>query len=226
MIIAGGRGERLRPLTDTVPKPMVEIHGKPILWHQVEWFKRHGVTDVVFLLRYKWEAVRDYFGDGSKFGIRAYYNVEKEPLGRGGALRDGLKSHVPPSEQMVLAANGDIVSHEDLTAMMRQHTEKGHTATVMLTPLRSPYAIVDMNESHNITAFREKPLLDVWINAGVYVLNRDIEPLLPEKGDQEDSTFPKLAAKGLLGGYPSRTFWRSVDSFKDLREAEEALAAG
>ncbi len=219
MIIAGGRGERLRPLTDTVPKPMVEVRGKPILWHQVEWLKRHGVTDVVFLLMYKWETVRDYFGDGGKFGFRAHYNVEETPLGRGGALRDGLK-HVPASEELVLAANGDIASGEDLSAMVRYHKEKGYTATVMLTPLRSPYAIVELGEGGNITAFREKPLLSEWINAGVYVLNRDIETLMPEVGDHEDSTIPQLATEGLLGGFPSRSFWRSIDSFKDLREVE------
>lgn len=201
---------------------MVELRGKPILWHQVEWLKRHGVTDVVFLLRYKWEVVRDYFGDGSEFGFRAYYNVEETPLGRGGALRDGLK-YVPTSEKLLLATNGDIASREDLSAMIRQHREKGYVATVMLTPLRSPYAIADLSESGNITAFREKPILSEWINAGVYVLNREIEALLPEVGDHEDSTFPQLATKGLLGGFPSRSFWRSVDSFKDLREAEEGL---
>jgi len=198
---------------------MVEVGGKPILWHQVEWLKEHGVTDVVFLLMYKWETVRDYFGDGSKFGFRAHYNVEETPLGRGGALRDGLK-YVPASEELVLAANGDIASGEDLGAMIQYHKEKGYTATVMLTPLRSPYAIVELSEGGNITAFREKPLLSEWINAGVYVLNRDIETLMPEVGDHEDSTFPQLATEGLLGGFPSRSFWRSIDSFKDLREVE------
>lgn len=201
---------------------MVGLRGKPILWHQVEWLKGHGVTDVVFLLRYRWEAVKDYFGDGSDYGFHAYYNVEKTPLGRGGAIREGFK-HVPRSERLVLAVNGDIVSREDLSAMIRQHQEKGHVATVMLTPLRSPYAIAELSEDGRITAFKEKPLLPAWINAGVYVLSREIETLLPEKGDHEDSTFPQLAEQGLLGGFPSRSFWRSIDSFKDLREAEEEL---
>ena len=75
LILAGGKGERLRPLTDTLPKPMVPVGGKPILWHQVQWLKEAGVTDVVFLAGYRWEAIQDYFGDGQAFGIRAHYSV-------------------------------------------------------------------------------------------------------------------------------------------------------
>jgi NDP-sugar pyrophosphorylase family protein len=223
LIIAGGRGERLRPLTDVIPKPMVQVLGKPILWHQVEWLKTHGITDVVFLLRYKWEAVKDYFGDGERFGFKAHYNIEEVPLGRGGALREGLRNHVPLSEPLVIAINGDIVSKEDLSAMIRQHRQSGDIATVMLAPLRSPYAVVELGDRNRITGFKEKPLLDIWINGGVYVLDRNVESLLPESGDHEDRTFPHLATSGQLGGFVSRVPWRSIDSFKDLREAEEQL---
>jgi NDP-sugar pyrophosphorylase family protein len=184
--------------------------------------KLHGVTDVVFLLHYKWESVREYFGDGSKYGIHVYYNVEREPLGRGGALRDGLK-HVPASEEQVIGANGDVISHENLSAMIERHKRSRNMATVLLRPLPSPYAVVQIDRRDKIMGFREKPLLPVWINAGVYVMNRGIEALLPEKGDHEDTTFPQLAEQRRLGGFRSNAFWRSVDSFKDLRETEEEL---
>ena len=90
LILAGGKGERLRPLTDTLPKPMVPVCGKPILEHQVEWLKRGGVTDVVFLAGYRADAIQEHFGDGSAFGINAHYSVEDSPLGRGGAIKAGL----------------------------------------------------------------------------------------------------------------------------------------
>ena len=92
LILAGGKGERLRPLTDTLPKPMVPVCGKPILWHQVQWLKEAGVTDVVFLAGSSWKAIRDYFGSGQAFGIRANYKVEDSPLVRAGAIRAVIQS--------------------------------------------------------------------------------------------------------------------------------------
>ena len=83
LIIAGGRGERLRPLTDNLPKPMIPLNGRPILWYQVEWMRSYGVTDVIFLCGYLGDTVSEYFGDGSKFGINAHYSYEDSPLGRG-----------------------------------------------------------------------------------------------------------------------------------------------
>jgi len=222
LVLAGGRGERLRPLTDTRPKPMVEIGARPILWYQVEWLKRHGVADVVFLVGYRGEIVREYFGDGSAYGFRAHYSVEESPLGRGGAIRRGL-ALVPPGEGLVLATNGDILCLADLGAMIRQHQGMGCMATVLLTRFRSPYAIAEIDENLLITNFEEKPFLPHWINGGVYVLNREIEELLPSKGDHEDSTFPWLSERGRLAGFTSEAYWRTVDSLKDLREAGEEL---
>ena len=109
LVLAGGRGERLRPLTDTTPKPMVPLLGKPILWHQVEWLKKGGVTDIVFLAGYRWEAIKEFFGDGSAYGFRAHYSVEDSPLGRGGAIRKGM-SLVPEEEERVVVTNGDIIT--------------------------------------------------------------------------------------------------------------------
>ena len=222
LVLAGGQGERLRPLTDTRPKPMVELGGKPILWYQMEWLKRHGIEDVVFLVGYRGEVVREYFGDGSAYGFRAHYSVEESPLGRGGAIRRGL-GLVPPGENPVLATNGDILCLADLGAMVTQHQRMGCTATVLLTRLRSPYGIVEIDDGRLITDFREKPFLPHWINGGVYVLNREVEGLLPSKGDHEDSTFPRLSERGKLGAFTSEAYWRTVDSLKDLREAGEEV---
>ena len=228
LILAGGQGERLRPLTDSLPKPMVPLCGKPILAHQVEWLKSAGVTEVVFLAGYRWEAIRDYFGDGRKFGIHVQYSVEDTPLGRGGAIRKGLPL-VPESEECVVALNGDVVTREGLKTILDRHWEKkkaspSHLATIMVVPMVSPYGLVDMDELDDVVGFREKVEMPHWINAGVYILDRHIFSELPELGDHETETFPRLAQDGRISAYKSRAFWRSVDSFKDLREAEEHLS--
>ena len=228
LILTGGRGERLRPLTDDIPKPMVSVFGKPILWHQVQWLKRGGVTDVVFLAGYRWEAVREFFGDGTGYGFRAHYSVEDTPLGRGGAIRKGM-SLIPEGETCVVVTNGDIVTSEQPGSILDKFHENlqvnaAHQATIMVVPFVSPYGLVDLDARDHVWGFREKVELPHWINGGIYVFARDIEEKLPELGDHETSTFPALAREGKLAALLSRAFWRSVDSFKDLREADEYLA--
>ncbi len=218
LIIAGGEGERLRPLTSDRPKPMIPVADKPILEYQVEWLAGQGVSDVILLCGYKASVIREHFGDGSRFGLRAHYSVEQEPLGRGGALKLGARL-LPPGEELALGLNGDVLTNQPLTPLLRHHRRKGATATVMLTRLRSPYGITRGDRAGHIVAFDEKPMLPHWINAGVYVLAPDFFRRLPERGDHERTTFPELAAEGKLFGYRSRAYWRSIDTFKDLTEA-------
>ena len=222
LIIAGGEGERLRPLTNDRPKNMVPVAGKPIVEHQLEWLRSGGVTDVVFLCGYKAEVLEAHIGDGSAFGLRVSYSLEKEPLGRGGALRQGW-SRVPEDEKTVVACNGDILTDQPLHELVAFHTDRSGAATVMLAPLRSPYGIVDVDDDGRITSFREKPVLPFWINAGIYVLSSEFFALLPDKGDHETTTFPQLAAEGRLFGFKSEAYWRPVDSIKDVSEATHEL---
>jgi NDP-sugar pyrophosphorylase family protein len=225
LTIAGGRGERLKPLTDTMPKAMVPVNDRPLISYQVAWFKRHGVTDVVFLCGYLGETIRDYFGDGRKFGILAHYSFEDEPLGRGGAVRQGLDL-VPESEELVIVTNGDNVTDQSLDDLISLHRGKRAMATMMLVPYPSQYGVVDVGDDSLVNAFVEKGALPFWINAGVYVFDRRIQTLLPEKGDHETSTFPALARQRRLAALKSRAFWTTVDSSKDLREAADRLRRG
>jgi NDP-sugar pyrophosphorylase family protein len=153
------------------------------------------------------------------------YSVETEPLGRGGALKQGF-ALVPEGEETIIACNGDILTDQTLAEMIAFHEARSASATVMLTPLKSPYGVVDVGEDGRITSFREKPVLPYWINAGIYVLSRPFFALLPDKGDHETETFPALASEGKLFGFKSDTYWRPVDSIKDISEAEKELAAG
>jgi NDP-sugar pyrophosphorylase family protein len=207
---------------------MVPVCGKPILEHQVEWLKAGGVTDVVFLAGYRWEAIKDHFGDGDAFGVRAHYSLEDSPLGRGGAIKAGFPQ-VPASEDTVAVLNGDIITDETLDNLSAYHQERksandAHMATIMVVPMVSPYGLVDMDPSGTVTGFREKVEMEHWINAGIYLFDRAIADELPDLGDHETETFPRLAQAGQLAAMKSRSFWRSVDSFKDLNEAEEHVS--
>lgn len=222
LIIAGGEGERLRPHTHDKPKNMVPVLGKPIVDWQLEWLHEGGVTDVILLCRYKAEVMQKYLGHKAK-GMHISYSIEEEPLGRGGALKLGFPL-IPEGEQEIVACNSDILTKQHLADILAYHREKSAAATVMLSPLKSPYGVVDVDEAGRIGSFREKPELPFWINAGIYVLSREFFSLLPDKGDHETTTFPQLASEGRLFGFKSREYWRPVDSIKDLSEAEKELA--
>ena len=224
LILAGGKGERLRPLTDTLPKPMVPVGGKPILERQVEWLKEGGVDGIVFLAGYKWEAIRDHFRDGSEFGVDIAYSVEDSPLGRGGAIKQGFPLAADTGEPVVVT-NGDIITRQPLSALLEFHgkspaRESGPSVTLLSVPMVSPYGIVDLDEGGKVVGFREKVELPHWINGGVYVFDREVFAEFPDLGDHEVETFPRLAREGRIAALRTRDFWTSIDSFKDLREAE------
>jgi NDP-sugar pyrophosphorylase family protein len=217
IILAGGKGERLRPYTDDRPKPMVPLMGSPLLQHTIKWMISHGLRRITICCGYLHQVIIDYFGNGSKFGINIEYLVEEKPLGRGGALRRAMKS-LPPSDEPVLAMNGDIFTNLNLSDLLAFHKAHGGPVTLVSVPLVSPYGIVDMNENGSVKGFREKPELPFWINAGIYLFEPSMTDLLPQVGDHETSTFPQLAAEGRLKSYQSRAFWRAVDNSKDLTQ--------
>lgn len=223
IIIAGGKGERLRPLTSDRPKSMVPLLDKPILEHQLVWLRENGVTDVVVACGYLHEVIEDYFGTGEKWDLRLQYSIEDEPLGRGGALKLGYQK-VPDDEPFVIATNGDNVNTQSLAPMIEQHKQTGAVGTLLLTQLRSPFGIVQQ-DGNRITGFEEKPLLPHWLSAGVYVLDRSFFADLPDVGDHEDKLFPKLADAGQLYAFRSHEYWKAIDTVKDLNEASEQLAA-
>lgn len=227
LILAGGRGERLRPLTDTIPKPMISVAGKPILSHQLEWLRSGGVTDAIFLVGHLSESIRQYFGDGSGIGIRISYSSEDTPLGRGGAIKRGLR--LIPDEESVFVLNGDIICDHPAEDIVRHYNSMkkhnaNHMATIMAVPLMSPYGMLKITETGIVSAFEEKTRLPNWINGGVYIFDTKIVDLLPDVGDQETYTFPELSLQGRLSAVKSDCFWRSIDSFKDLDEAQAHLS--
>lgn len=221
IILAGGKGERLRPYTNDRPKPMVEINDRPILSYILEQIKRAGVEEVVIACSYLHEVIEEYLGKGENFGLKVSYSVEESPLGRGGGIKQAMKQ-LSPGWENVLVANGDQLWQLDVEGLVTRHLTNNNLATLVVVPLRSPYGIVDFDLENHVVGFREKPILPQWINAGIYVFNKAIEPLLPEVGDHETETFPKLP-KDKFMVFQSNNYWRGVDTVKDLTEATKEV---
>ncbi len=221
IILAGGKGERLRPFTNDRPKPMVEINGKPILAYQLAQLKAAGIAEVVFACSYQREALQKHLDSGSRYGIKAFFSIEDTPLGRGGGIKKAMRM-LPKGWENVVIANGDNLWKLDLQGLIKKHEENKAIATIVVVPLKSPYGIVEFNDSDEILGFKEKPILPHWVNAGVYVFSKEIETLLPDEGDHEIETFPKLPTKRFLV-FKSTDYWRGVDTVKDLTEAEKEV---
>jgi mannose-1-phosphate guanylyltransferase len=229
LILAGGQGLRLRPLTEDKPKPLVAVGGKPIAEWQLDWLiKNVDLEQATFLCGYKWARLKEHFGRSYK-GVRVEYSVEETPLGTGGAFRQAIAGAKLGDENIVMM-NGDIVTDLPLGKMVAEHSSaKGRPAvTLLLVPYKSRFGIVHIDKNNFVRAFEEKPeFADVWINGGIYVASaKRIVAYLPEKGDIERETFPKLATVGEVMAYPYRGFWSLIDSIKDIQEVEKALKSG
>ncbi|MDG6917198.1 MAG: nucleotidyltransferase family protein [Nitrososphaerota archaeon] len=227
IILSGGLGMRLRPLTDDKPKALIPVNGRPISEYQIDWLAKEGGVDAVtFACGYKWERLQEHFG--ARFnGVAVDYSVEEEPLGTGGGIKKALAKH--PDEETFVVTNGDIVTDLPLARMLDDFGRSGGvSASMLVVPYRSRFGVVKIDKLKMIRGFDEKPAFpDVWINGGVYVLNGPkIAKNLPDKGDIERETFPRLVTHGELLSYPYYGEWSFVDSIKDLVELEAALKAG
>ena len=225
LTIAGGRGERLQPLTDSICKPMVPVDGVPLLQHQAHWLCENGITDIVFLTGYRSEQVEEHFGDGSRFGFHAHYSPEDQPLGRGGAVKQGMRL-VPKEVEDLVVVNGDVLSNQSLAPLIETRREHGAAAAITLIPYVSSFGVVLVSDDGVVTSFAEKTELPFWINGGIYVFERNIEDALPDVGDHETTTFPQLVSEERMRAIRSDANWISVDSHKDLREAQEMMSKG
>jgi len=222
VVLAGGAGLRLRPLTNDKPKAMVEVLGKPLLQWILEWLKNNKIEHVVIGIAYKKESIMDHFGDGSDFGLKIDYSAHSVEGETGEGFRLAISRFV--DDDTFLALNGDMLTDLDLHGMVAFHSSHKSVATIAVSPLKSPYGVIDIANNNDVLNFEEKPVIDsVLINAGIYIFDQQIVDYLPEKGSLEKVTFPKLASKRLLKAYPVNSFWLTIDSIKDLETAELEL---
>ncbi|MEM4310959.1 MAG: nucleotidyltransferase family protein [Nitrososphaerales archaeon] len=220
VILAGGLGLRLRPITENSPKVMVNLGERSLAEWQISWLSNYGLEKLIFAVGYKWEKIKDFFSDNYK-GISIQYSVEEEPLGTGGAIKKALKFC---EEDSVMILNGDVLTDMNPLEMLDWHRRLEALATIMIVPFVSPYGIVEVSPRGKVKRFVEKPIIpNVYINGGVYILNHDIIKYLPDKGDVEKETFPLLSEKGLLAAFPHEGFWRSIDTKKDLDALEKEI---
>jgi mannose-1-phosphate guanylyltransferase len=213
LILAGGEGTRLRPLTSTVPKPVVPLVDRPFITYMLEWLKRHGVDDVVMSCGYMASGVRNVLGDGTQLGLRIRYVEEPRPLGTGGAV----KFAEPLLEERFLMLNGDVLTDMDLTAQIEQHERTGARATIALIPVEDPsrYGLVRIDADRRVEEFLEKPSSDQidtnLINAGAYVLEREVLSSLEREVNVsiEREIFPRMVGAGLFA-YPQEGYWLDI----------------
>lgn len=223
VILAGGYGKRLRPLTENLPKSLLPVGDKGIIEWQIEWLKCYGISELVICAGYLKEKLVEKLGDGSRYGIKIKYAFEEIPLGTGGALKNARS--LLEDDDCFLLVNGDILT--DLNPLkLVDALSDNFIAVIALIHLPSPYGIVQFNsETWRITSFVEKPKIrDYWINAGVYAMRPLILEHLPDEGNMERITLPVLAERGLLRAYPyENCTWLSIDSHKDLEEASKII---
>jgi mannose-1-phosphate guanylyltransferase len=213
VILVGGQGTRLRPLTSTVPKPVVTLVDRPFISLMLEWLREHGVEDVIMSCGFLATSVREVLGDGSGLGVRLRFVEEPDPRGTAGAL----KLAEPMLDERFLMLNGDVLTDIDLTSQIAQHEATGAAATLALVPVADPsaYGLVILEEDRSVREFVEKPSPDRvesnLISAGAYVLERKILELVPpdQNVSIEREVWPLLVGKGLYG-FPSAGYWLDI----------------
>jgi mannose-1-phosphate guanylyltransferase len=229
LVLAGGEGTRLRPLTRTTPKPVLPLAGRPFLSFMLDWLRRHGVDDVILSCGFLSDAVRGVLGDIYK-GMRLRYVVEDEPLGTAGPVRlaydEGLL------DERLLILNGDLLTDMDLGAEVEQHERTGARVTIALIEVEdtSSYGVVPTDADGRVEAFLEKTDRDVptnRINAGAYVLEREVVELIPpgRAVSFERETFQELVGDGLYG-WQADGYWMDIGTAERYLEATYDLLAG
>jgi NDP-sugar pyrophosphorylase family protein len=221
LLLAGGKAERMGEAAQGLPKPLVPVAGFPLAEYTVGRLVAAGVTRVIVACRAGQEDV--FVNALAGLGAEIEPVGEQEPLGRGGGLK--LAASRRKESGSVLALNGDELLDVDFRALLDEHERSGAAATIVVSQVRSPFGVVDLEDGGRITGFREAPLLPDWVNSGVYALGNEAIDRLPDRGDHEQTTFPELAAEGKLRGHRHDGVWLTVNTPKDLRRAEEFMDA-
>jgi len=213
MILCGGFGKRLRPITEKIPKPLVEIKDDyTILDKQLFDFKNAGVEEVYLLAGFLHEKIRERYGDEHK-GVKVNYVIEDEPLGTLNAIRLGMEVI---GDRQCIIRNGDVVADLNIAKMIKEGENSNYPFLIFITQMQSPYGIVEIT-GDKLTSFKEKPLLDYYINGGVYFSKGTIPFGDFEKGDIEKTVFPILASENKLSYYKEDgLFWMAIDTSKEL----------
>ena len=211
LILAGGRGTRLRPVTDYLPKPLIPIRNVPLIEWQVRYLRRHGIGEVIVCSGYRTEMIENHLGMKRDLAGGIRFSVERSPLGTGGAIKRAARTI---DDESFVVINGDVLTDIDLGRLTSVPN------SVASVPLRTRFGTLTA-EGGLVTGFREKgEVPGLWMNAGIYHLRRDVVGDLPARGNIEETLFPDYAARGKLREVRfGNAVWHSVDSFKDMEES-------
>ncbi len=209
IILAGGRGKRLSPITDYVPKPLIPIKNTPIIEWQIKYLKKYGVNEVIICTGYKTKMIENYLSM-KNMDMKIKFSIEKLPLGTGGAIKKAGKMI---KDKSFFVINGDVITNIDLRKLSKKPN------SIASIELRTKFGILEINEN-KISKFSEKKeISNLWMNAGIYYLQKEILKDLPNKGDIEKTLFPNYARKGKLNTIKFKKIkWHSIDSIKDIEE--------
>jgi NDP-sugar pyrophosphorylase family protein len=229
LILAGGKGTRLRPLTVYTPKPIVPICNRPFLLYQIDTLRRAAITDITLSLSYQPNKIEQLLGDGSDYGVNLKYTVEPQPMGTAGAYKFAEDLIREPT----VVFNGDILTDLDLKAVIREHAEHSAAATIVLTPVENPssYGLVETETDGRIRRFLEKPKAEEitcnTINAGTYILEPGVLDLIPagENHSFEYGLFPELLKRkeAFFAHVPQRTYWIDIGTPERYLQAHHDL---
>ena len=209
IILAGGRGKRLRPITDYVPKPLIPIKNIPIIEWQIKYLKKFGISEVIICSGYKTKMIENYLNN-KKLGIKITFSIENKPLGTGGAIKKAGKKIMDKS---FLVINGDIITNIDLKKLIKKDN------TIASIQLQTKFGILQTDKDKIMKFNEKKEIKNVWMNAGIYHLNKETLKELPAVGDIEKTLFPDYAKKEKLSTIKfTNSKWYSIDSFKDIEE--------
>jgi len=223
VLLVGGAGLRMNHLTEDKPKCMVEVYGKPIIYWILKWLKKYGIENVVLGVAYKKEVVVDYLKKNNFFGLNIKFSEHSVEGETGEGFRLAIQRYV--NDENFIAMNGDELTNLNLNKLIETHFKNNPIITIAISPLKSPFGIVELWED-SIIGFKEKPIItDKFVSAGIYIFNKKIKDYLPEKGAIERTTFSLLAEKGLIKAHKitSNERWTTVNTIKDVIKAEEEL---
>ena len=209
IILAGGRGKRLRPITDYVPKPLIPIKNIPIIEWQIKYLKKFGISEIIICSGYKTKMIENYLNN-KKLGIKITFSVEDKPLGTGGAIKKAGKKI---KDKSFLVINGDIITNIDLKKLIKKNN------AIASIQLKTKFGILQTDGNKIIKFDEKKEIENLWMNAGIYHLNKETLKELPTVGDIEKTLFPDYAKKEKLTTIKfTNSKWYSIDSFKDMEE--------
>jgi mannose-1-phosphate guanylyltransferase / phosphomannomutase len=226
IVLAGGQGTRLWPLTAVRPKPLVPMASRPVMAYLLEWLRHHGIREVLVTLHYRAEDIRQAFGAGQSFGLEVTYQVEEEPLGTAGAVR-AASNWVDGKPFLIVS--GDALTDVDLSTLCRFHQESGGWMTLGLKRVSDPwrFGVAELAEGGLLSRFQEKPqpghAISELANTGIYCVEPRVLELVPkgQKSDWSCDLFPRLLADGLpLFGFELEGYWRDVGSLSDYHRAQ------